>query len=136
MLSGGKGDEEVKREILALATLLSLLLTSLWSIGRADKLIKDVTDNTALALELSLKSEPEKAADAMDRAIAIWDDARGYSHIFIRHSELDRCTDSLYQVKAMLAASEPEELEAGFQLLHAQLASIAAMERINSGNIF
>ena len=120
------------------AALLLLLLTavSAWNIRAADRLCSRI-ETQLKQTEYSAQVENWDAASyAMEQAMKIWLNAEGYTHIFIRHAEIDSCSDVFYDCMAASLSKNREELSANLAKLRYHLNSISEMERVTLGNIF
>ena len=63
-------------------------------------------------------------------------DADSYTHIFIRHPEIDSTTDAFYELLDSVSAGDIKTTQGAFEKVEAHLASIAGMEHITIGSIF
>lgn len=125
----------MSREIFALLLIVLLLAGSLLNISRAERLCTGILEN----LDLAEKSVEEKdwpgAKAAAEAALKLWQESRSYTHIFIRHSEIDSFSDAYFELKEAIL-SESEEIEPLFDKLRYHIENIADMEKIRLGNIF
>jgi hypothetical protein len=126
----------MKKEIAAAALLITLITASLFNILYLDRFVGGLTD----ALELSRRSM--EAGDFYDAeaslraAIDTWMAADGYTHIFIRHSEINSTTDAFYETLGDVVSHDTESAEGSFGKLNAQLTSITGIEHLRFGSIF
>lgn len=124
------------REILALLLIVLLITAAGLNIMAADKLTKNISlclDKAELAAAAGKQAEAQSSLDA---ALKIWLDAKSYSHIFIRHQEIDSCTDAFYELKDAIVSDNSENSAALFAKLRYHVQSIAEMEKPRLGNIF
>ena len=125
----------MRREKAALLLLLTLLALSGWNIRKANRLSTEIGEKLSYA-EKAAKAQDFKAAElAMEGAITLWLNAESYTHIFIRHSEIDSFSDAYFELKEAIV-SESEETEPLFDKLRYHIENIADMEKIRLGNIF
>ncbi len=124
------------REKWALLLLLALAAGSCWNIHAANKLCADI-ETRLCRVEAAARIENwDEAQAAIESAIERWESAEGYTHIFIRHPELDSCTDIFYDTFSTVLKKDSEELYAALEKLRYHIDSIAGMERPVPGNIF
>ena len=124
------------REILALLLIALLIAVAGLNIMAADTLTQNIglcLDEAELASASGRQSEAQAALDA---ALKIWLNAKSYSHIFIRHQEIDSCTDAFYELKDAILSDSTENCAALFAKLRYHVQSIAEMEKLRLGNIF
>ena len=126
----------MRREKAALLLLLTLLALSGWNISKANKLSTEIGEKLSTA-EKAAKAQDFRAAElAMEGAITIWLNAESYTHIFIRHSEIDSCSDCFYDAMDAVMNQDQKEISVSMRKLRYHLESIASMERLSFGNIF
>ncbi len=124
------------RETWALVLLLALAIISCWNIHTVNKLC-DKIDAQLQTSETAAQSENwEDARQAMEKAVDTWLNAEKYTHVFIRHPEIDSCTDVLYEALSAVLEQDLTGLDATLQKLRYHIRSIAGMEQIRFGNIF
>ena len=124
-----------KREYMAFAVLLTVLLLSLWNIRKVD----EITDSIIICLEKSQSCAEELdmrgAGKNLDEALKIWLSAENYTHIFIRHSEIDSATDAFYELKQELGEPDMIKLKNAYEKLKYHIAGIDLMEHPSIGSI-
>ena len=60
----------------------------------------------------------------------------GYTHIFIRHSEIDSTTDAFFELMSDVRSGDAESAAGSYEKLLAHLSSLYTMERVTLGSIF
>lgn len=126
----------MKREIAAVVLLLLLLGASLANLSYYDHLTDRIEADLYLA-RISVKSGDYPAAmKAYSRAEQQWLDADGFTHIFIRHPEIDSAADAFFDLKQQLYEKNSEGCEAAFDKLTYHLNCIDEMEHPRLGSIF
>ena len=65
-----------------------------------------------------------------------WRDAKPYTHIFLRHAELDAVSDAFYDVFIHLGVGDIDAAEGAYDRLEEHLRSIDDMEQISLGAVF
>ena len=124
------------REKLA-ACLFSLLIgISAWNIHQIRSLNREIESQLQRAEQAALCSEFDAAGNSLNKALTLWLKAESYTHIFIRHPEIDSCTDAFYEALESISSKSPEESCVSIVKLRYHIESIAAMERISPGSVF
>ena len=124
----------MKKEIIALSLLVLLFAASLFNIWYFDRLCLDIAGEvkaSAVALE---RGEPEAAQEHLNIALHTWLDADSYTHIFIRHPEIDSTADAFYELGQALEENS-ESCRAAYDKLLYHLESIRTMEHLRFGSI-
>ena len=124
----------MKKEIIALLLLVLLFAASLFNIWYFDRLCLDIAGEvkaSAVALE---RGEPEAAQEHLNSALHTWLDADSYTHIFIRHPEIDSTGDAFYELGQALEENS-ESCRAAYDKLLYHLESIRTMEHLRFGSI-
>ena len=124
------------REKWALLLLLSLVAGAGWNIHRADRLCREMELQLTEAESSAAAADWDTARDKIEAAVEIWLDAEEYTHIFIRHSEIDAASDIFYDLRGDILAEDGEAAEANGEKLLYHLQSIYAMERLSFKSIF
>ena len=88
--------------------------------------------DTAQAAEA--RGQPEEAREALDKALKRWLEADRYTHIFIRHAEIDATADAFYELQSQLLSGEGDS-SAAYDKLRYHLESIRQMEHPSLGSI-
>lgn len=126
----------MKKEIIASALLLLLFAGVLVNIRVNESIISSLIDEVDASYE-SLKSGDEaKAAELLDAAIGHWLGLDSYTHIFIRHSEINSTADAFYGFRSDVYSGDVDAAEGSYGLLKETLLSLMTMERISLGSIF
>lgn len=124
----------MKRE-LAAGTLLALLIAGAWwNIRAVDRLTGDILAGLDTAQAAEARGQPEEAREALDKALKRWLEADRYTHIFIRHAEIDATADAFYELQSQLLSGEGDS-SAAYDKLRYHLESIRQMEHPSLGSI-
>lgn len=124
----------MKKEIIALLLLVLLFAASLFNIWYFDRLCLDIAGEvkaSAVALE---RGDMEAAQEYLNSALHTWLDADSYTHIFIRHPEIDSTADAFYELGQALEENS-ESCRAAYDKLLYHLESIRTMEHLRFGSI-
>ncbi len=126
----------MKREWIA-AGLLSLLIgAAALNIVRADRLLEQIGVNLNRAESAALRRDFETAAVCFDNGFSIWQDARSYTNVFLRHPDVDAAADAFYDLQQLLLQKDRDALPAAFARLRYRLEIIDYMEHPSVGTIF
>ena len=125
-----------KRESAAAFVLAVMVLLSVWNLKKIDSL----TDSILVLLsksQTSAENFDERAAmRSLSEALELWLQSDRYTHIFIRHSEIDSTSDAFYELKESLMGDDPISTRAVYEKLRYHLESIDGMEHPSLGSIF
>jgi len=126
----------MKRELGALTLLAALILTAAWGVRRTDFL----TDQIGLSLQRSERAlergEADNALAALDNALSLWEDGRGFAGVFLRHPDADGVSDAFYQLRQLLLQKDAPGAPAGYAQLRFHLETIDRMEHLSLDTIF
>lgn len=78
----------------------------------------------------------ELAEQELENAAQDWLGADGYTHIFIRHSEIDSTTDAFFELMSDVRSGDAQSASGAYEKLAAHLDSLYTMERVTLGSIF
>ena len=124
----------MKKEIFALSLLALLFAASLFNIRYFDRLCLDIAAEVRASSE-ALQTEGRAAAqEHLDQALHTWLEAENYTHIFIRHPEIDSTADAFYELGQALDENS-ESCRAAYDKLLYHLESIRTMEHLRFGSI-
>lgn len=126
----------MKKEVFALALLGVLVAVSLLNIGGIVRLTDELTESVELAAAAARDENWEGAEKQAEKAIASWKTKDSYTHIVLRHSEIDTLSDALYDFLNDIMDKNLGAAEASSQKVIYHLESISQMERLRLGSIF
>ena len=125
------------RKELAAAIILALLLTGVMvNIRVASNIILGLKEDVTAAYQSAEKGDFDRAKPQLDAAIEQWMSFDGYTHIFIRHCEINSTTQAYFQLKSDIYAEDMGAAEGSYGLLMATLDSLMTMEQLSLGSIF
>ena len=124
----------MKKEIFALSLLALLFAASLFNIRYFDRLCLDLAHEINASSEALEAGNKAAAQEHLDAALDTWLDADSYTHIFIRHAEIDSTADAFYELQAQLLAGEGDS-SAAYDKLRYHLDSIQRMEHPSLGSV-
>ncbi|MBQ9685295.1 MAG: DUF4363 family protein [Oscillospiraceae bacterium] len=126
----------MKRETGAAALLILLLAVSLWNIRRVDQTVDEIEEHLKYSEKAALGGDSAFAEAELEAALRLWRAADNYTHVFIRHPEIDTANDAFYTLMQLLRAGEGRSLTAAYDQLRYHLEGIASMEHIRVGSVF
>ena len=124
------------REKLAAILLALLVGISAWSIHKIGALSREIDAELSHAELMAQRADFEAARQSIDNGLKLWLKAERYTHIFIRHPEIDSCTDVFYEALEAAGANKAEDISTSLSKLRYHIESIASMERISLGSVF
>lgn len=124
-----------KREYIAAVVLLFLIALSIYNLTSIDRLTGDIeialSKSQSAAEALDFRTARVHLADALQRWLA----ADSYTHIFLRHPEIDSTADAFYELQQVLMQEDITACAAAYSKLRYHLDSVAAMEHLTFGSI-
>lgn len=124
----------MKKELAACILLVLLTAGAGWSTRHMTKLADAMLTHLDSSESYGEMGDGEKAREELDEALSLWLRAEGYTHIFIRHPEIDAATDAFYELIEAQTNGDAG-LTACFDKLRYHIMSIESMERLRLGSI-
>ena len=124
----------MQRELAAGTPLVLLIAGAWWNIRAVDRLTGEIMAGLDTAQAAEARGQPEEAREALDKALKRWLEADRYTHIFIRHAEIDSTADAFYELQSQLLSGEGDS-SAAYDKLRYHLESIRQMEHPSMGSI-
>ena len=125
----------MKRELAAGALLLLLMAGAWWNIRAVDTLTGDILAGLDISQAAEEQGDHLTAQAALDKALNRWLEADSYTHIFIRHPEIDSTADAFYELRHELESENSESCRSAYDKLLYHLESIRTMEHLRFGSI-
>lgn len=126
----------MKKEIFAFVLLAAMIIASLINIGGILRLTESISDMVTKSANYAAKEEWEKAEYYIEQAIKDWNDNDSYTHIVLRHSEIDTLSDALYEYMSDVYEKNKEAVEGSSEKVLYHVESLSQMERIRFGSVF
>ena len=98
------------RELIAALLLALLIVCAVWNISAVNSLTCDIIACVDRSEEAVLRGDGQLARASLERGLTLWLKADSYTHIFIRHSEIDNTTDAFYEAMMELSDNDSEAL--------------------------
>ena len=126
----------MKKELFAglfLIAILAGVLTNNHFLGKlSDELQLLITD----AENAALNEDWVSAADAAEKALDLWISSDKYTHVVLRHSEIDAATDALCQLLTSVYEQDAASVTGAARQTSLKLGSIIEIEKLRPGSIF
>lgn len=106
------------------------------NIRASEKIVSSLMSEVDAAYAQLKSGDSESAAETLDKAIEHWLTLDGYTHIFIRHSEINSTTEAFFQFRSDIGSGDADAADGSYGLLSETLRSIMTMEQISLGSIF
>ena len=126
----------MRKEHWAAALLILMLCGAVINVRYIEKKTEEITGLLEISRDYYNTGYYEMAEECLDSAIETWLDSDGYTHIAIRHTQIDSATDALYELKNEIESHEKGTADGAYGKIIAQLVSIAGMEHVTVGSIF
>lgn len=126
----------MKKEICAIMTLIILCLGAIANVIHLNSLMDQITDHINYSLKYCSLEDYQAAHTETTKAMSAWKNAENYTHVFIRHTEIDKMNDTFWDI--LSAIKNKERYESEYQLLKLQhhANTIKSMEQLSLGSIF
>ena len=126
----------MKKEVFALLLLLLMVVGCLLNLRYLKRFTDTLLTETEEAWQAVQENDWERARSCTEQLLQQWKDADGYTHVFIRHSEISMTTEAICSFLGHLSQESPGDTYGAWQALRAQLESLYGMERLSFGSIF
>ena len=126
----------MKKAIAAAVLLVLLFGAAAWNIAHIDALTGNLTALAEEALEFCRAEDYAAAENSLREAIELWYASESYTHIMIRHSEVDSTTDAFYAALETILTRDADAAESAIECLEAHLQSIDSMEHVSFKSVF
>ena len=123
------------KEWAALILLLLLLAAALVNVVYLDRLISEIEGELEAADLAAAEGNFREAESRLDAAVSRWTAADSYTHIFLRHPEIDAASDAFFELKQLLAEENAEGYPSALEKLIYHLQSIDEMEHVRLGSV-
>lgn len=126
----------MKKEIVAAVLLLLILAGVSLNIRINERIVSSLINEVDMSYENLKNGNEDKAMQQLDTAIEHWLNLDGYTHIFIRHSEINSTTDAFYGFRSDVGSGDADAANGSYGLLKETLLSLMTMEQISLGSVF
>ena len=126
----------MKKEIISALLLLLMFSGVLVNIRINERIVSSLINEVDMSYENLKNGNEDKAMQQLDIAIEHWLNLDGYTHIFIRHSEINSTTDAFYGFRSDVGSGDADAANGSYGLLKETLLSLMTMEQISLGSVF
>lgn len=126
----------MKKEIISTLLLLLIFSGVLVNIRINERIVSSLINEVDMSYENLKNGNEDKAMQQLDTAIEHWLNLDGYTHIFIRHSEINSTTDAFYGFRSDVGSGDADAANGSYGLLKETLLSLMTMEQISLGSVF
>ena len=126
----------MKKEIISALLLLLIFSGVLVNIRINERIVSSLINEVDMSYENLKNGNEDKAMQQLDTAIEHWLNLDGYTHIFIRHSEINSTTDAFYGFRSDVGSGDADAANGSYGLLKETLLSLMTMEQISLGSFF
>lgn len=126
----------MKKEIISALLLLLIFSGVLVNIRINERIVSSLINEVDMSYENLKNGNEDKAMQQLDTAIEHWLNLDGYTHIFIRHSEINSTTDAFYGFRSDVGSGDADAANGSYGLLKETLISLMTMEQISLGSVF
>ncbi len=126
----------MKKEFAALALLAALLAASFYNVRYIENMVSEISALAHESYGCLAEGDTVASMQKLEQAIERWEQAEGYTHIFIRHSEIDGTSDAMFDALGCISGDSGQEADGAFRRLFYHLDSLVGMERVTLGSIF
>lgn len=124
------------KEISVACFLILMLTVAVVNIRCLTRLTDRVTELIEEAEMLASRENWSRAAEKAEEAARCWKESDTYTHLVLRHSELESATDAIYGFLEQIYAREKGSAKGAAEAAIARLKSISSLEKIRLGSIF
>lgn len=126
----------MKKEIISALLLLLIFSGVLVNIRINERIVSSLINEVDMSYENLKNGNKDNAMQQLDTAIEHWLNLDGYTHIFIRHSEINSTTDAFYGFRSDVGSGDADAASGSYGLLKETLLSLMTMEQISLGSVF
>lgn len=125
----------MKKEGLAITIILFVILGSVLNLRYLTSLIHELDAQTNKAVS-EAEAENWTTSEALASDVMMqWMKMDKYTHVFIRHGEIDAVTDAFCSLLGAIKSRETSDIFMAQLTLHSRLNELVEMERVTPGSI-
>lgn len=124
------------REIIAYILLVALFIGALINIFWMDKTLGALKDDVMEAFSYAESGDFDKSQKMLEGACDKWLSLDAYTHVFIKHTEIDSTTDAFFDMLSDISEENTDAALGSCKKLCAHLDSLVSSEKLSFGSIF
>ena len=125
----------MKKEIAAVCILVFIFAASLVNVRIFGGVAASLTEEIGAVRLAAERGDWDEAETKLLACTDHWNSLHGYTHIFIRHPEIDSTSDAFYELRQALAEQNAEGYPSALEKLCYHLHSIDEMEHVRPGSV-
>ena len=126
----------MKKELLALLTIILLTAGAIGNLTHLNQTANQISDHIDYCVQYCSRDDYVSANTEILKAIQVWENAEHYTHVFVRHSEIDSISDLFYDAQSAIQGQQKHEAKCMLAKLKHHANSLVSMERVSIGTIF
>lgn len=126
----------MKKELFAGLTIVLFILLSLCHIVYLNHFIGELNQHIESSAQAYTAGNYALAGHQLNLALTQWQAADAYTHVMIRHSEIDTTNDAFREAIAAVQSEDSPAAQAALSILQYHLNEIQAMERLTLHSLF
>lgn len=126
----------MKKEIIAAALLAAVFTLTMLNVYFLGKITSSLRTMVSDAEALAEKGEWSKATNTAQKALEKWDSYDPYTHITVRHSEIDSTSEMFGNFLGAIYSQDNAAVKSSSLTLRHKLEMLHLMERLTLGSIF
>ena len=126
----------MKKELCAILTILLLIAGSVANLIHLNQTTEQISNHIRYGNLYCSLDDYSAANKEMSKALEIWSTEEYYTHVFIRHCEIDTICDLFYDALSSINNHEKYESQILLKKLQHRIDTLVKMEKISLGSIF
>lgn len=126
----------MKKEILAGAIFLVVILCVFLNIFFINKMMDELFELIDSSEASAMSEDWISAESSAEKAAEIWKKNEKYTHIVLRHSEVNETSEAFFNFLESIYTKDPGSVKGNTRLLKSRLQEIIDIESITVGSVF
>ena len=126
----------MKKELFAFLTILLLIAGSIGNLTHLNNTVNQISNHLDYCTQYCSQDDYASANTEILKAMQVWENTEHYTHVFIRHSEIDAISDLFHDVQSAIQSQEKYEAKCMLSKLQHHADSLVNMEKVTLGTIF
>ena len=125
----------MKKEFFAIITIVALVIGSIINIIHLKDLVNTMSHHITNSISAYNQNDYSLAEQELSTAMNVWLESDGYTHVFIRHSEIDAVTDTYYDALTAIQNKESASVTL-MRKIQYHIQSILSIECVSFKSVF
>ena len=125
----------MKKEWFALLLLIAIIFGAALNLRFLRSFTEELEQDVADAADAGEREDWETAETIASASMEYWTGADKYTHVFIRHGEIDAVTDGFCSLLGAIRSQDHGSLYSAQIALRSRLLGLYEMERLKPGSI-